>query len=136
MTLNPTKCQLMQICFMKHPPPAPEIIIDSQILQETTHARVLGVHLQNDLKWTTHVNYMLQRANGRLYMLRVLKSHGLSLSKISALCWLRETFSGICVPSLEWRTNHTINKFCSWNGWRKGHSESFSDQCPSHMLHH
>ena len=85
MTLNPTKCQIMQISFMKHPPPAPEIIIDGQILQETTHARVLGVHLQNDLKWTTHVNYMLQRANGRLYMLRLLKSHGLSLKDLCTI---------------------------------------------------
>lgn len=35
--------------------------------------KLLGVYISNDLKWTHHVEYIIKKANKRLYSLRVLK---------------------------------------------------------------
>ena len=55
LTLNPLKCQGLQMCFMQN------------------CAKILGIWLQDDLKWDKQIKEMLQKANSRLYMLRNLK---------------------------------------------------------------
>jgi hypothetical protein len=50
----------------------------SNIPLETVHvAKVLGVQISSDLKWHTQVSEMLKKANGRLYMLKLLKRFNL-----------------------------------------------------------
>jgi hypothetical protein len=44
--------------------------------------KILGLHLSSDLKWDLQVNEILKRANGRLYMLKVLRKFGLSLADL------------------------------------------------------
>ena len=62
LKLNPTKCQALQICFMCDPPPHPGLKIGQSVLAFVSTAKVLGVWLQNDLKWDTQVNYMQPNA--------------------------------------------------------------------------
>ena len=40
-------------------------------------AKILGVHIASDLKWDAQVSEMLKKANGRLYMLKLLKHFNL-----------------------------------------------------------
>ena len=75
MKLNPAKCATMDISFMRNSPIRPDIVIGDHNLASVSVAKVLGVYFQNDLKWETHVKDIEKRANGRLYMLRLLKSY-------------------------------------------------------------
>lgn len=54
--LNPAKCKIMQFCFKKHPPQIPQFFIGDNILQVVNETKLLGVWIQSDLKWNTHVN--------------------------------------------------------------------------------
>ena len=82
LKLNPTKCQALQICFMRDPPPHLDLKIGHSLLAFVSTAKVLGVWLQKDLKWDTQVDYMNKNANKRLFMLRFLKRFGFNKSEL------------------------------------------------------
>ena len=85
MRLNVKKCFTMDICFSRHPPdPLSLTLIDTTIAQCTV-VKLLGVYIQSDLKWQTHVNSMIKRANSRLFMLRKLKYHYLNTSDLVSI---------------------------------------------------
>ena len=75
MSLNPSKCCIMNVTFSKNPPVPPEIFIDDHRLQCVDNVKLLGTLIQSDLKWDSNVNDILRRANGKLHMLRLLKRH-------------------------------------------------------------
>lgn len=77
MKLNPAKCTKMEISFMRNPPDHPVVHIGDHVLMTVKDAKVLGVIIQNDLKWAKQVQSMIKRANSKLHMLRLLKRHGL-----------------------------------------------------------
>ena len=62
----------------------------------TKVAKVLGVWLQNHLKWDTQVNHMCKNANKRLFMLRSLKHFGFSKSELITV------YRGYIRPLLEY----------------------------------
>ena len=79
MQLNPTKCMVMYVSFIKNTHLMNPLILCNEPLQETDSVKILGLHIGSDLKWDLQVNEILKRANGRLYMLQVLRKFGLSL---------------------------------------------------------
>ncbi|CAH1264741.1 Hypp3052 [Branchiostoma lanceolatum] len=70
MQLNPSKCMVMLICFMRNPPPPPVLTIKTSTLQVVQFAKILGVIFQANLKWDAHVNMMVNKGSRRLYLLR------------------------------------------------------------------
>ena len=61
-------------------PPTPTLSIDDVPLNFVNCAKILGIWLQDDLKWDKQIKEMLmhvKKANSRLYMLRNLKRFGL-----------------------------------------------------------
>ena len=96
LKLNPTKCQALQICFMRDPPPHLDLKIGQSVLAFVSTAKVLGVWLQNDLKWDTHVNYMNKNAVKRLFMLCSLKHFGFNKSELVSV------YKGYICPLLEY----------------------------------
>ena len=60
LTLNPSKCQGLQVCFMNDPP-APTVSIDDVPLQFVKFAKILGIWIQDDLKWDKQINEMLKK---------------------------------------------------------------------------
>ena len=109
LQLNPTKCQALQICFMRDPPPHPDLKIGHSVLAFVSTAKVLGVWLQNDLKWDTQVNYMNKNAAKRLFMLRSLKRFGFNKSELVTV------YKGYIRPLLEysdviWHSSLTSNQ--------------------------
>ena len=63
----------MVINFAQNKTVFPPLLIENKAVEKITSTRVLGLILQNDLKWNEHIHYMTAKANRRLYMLRLLK---------------------------------------------------------------
>ena len=73
LNLNAKKCQALEINFSIASPHHADLKIGSDKLEYVDQAKILGLWLQNDLKWQTQVDVMLKKANKRLFMLRALK---------------------------------------------------------------
>ena len=57
---------------------APSLIsIGNEVLEREEVFKLLGVHVQRDLKWNVHINGIVARANKRLYVLRVCRKANL-----------------------------------------------------------
>jgi hypothetical protein len=82
LKLNPTKCQALQIYFGKSEPLFSELKIGDEPYLMLIVLKVLGLWLQNDLKWGTQVSNMLLKANRRLFMLRSLKKFGFDKNEL------------------------------------------------------
>ena len=83
MKLNPRKCKEMVINFMNNP----NFLINPIVIGDTTVQRVasyklLGVSIDDDLKWNTHVDHIYKKACKRLYSLRLLKKAGVTATGI------------------------------------------------------
>jgi hypothetical protein len=80
MKLHPKKCKDFTISFLCNPPQelSSTLSINSQPLENVTHFKLLGVTLQNDLKWNAHVDAITSKASKRLHILRVLRNSGVS----------------------------------------------------------
>ena len=79
MKLNPGKCKEMVINFMKNPNfLLGPIVVGSTMIQRVKFYKLLGVFIDDDLKWSTHVDYIHKKACKRLYFLRLLRRAGVS----------------------------------------------------------
>ena len=61
------------------------VSIGGNTIERVVVYKLLGVYISNGLKWTHHVDYVIKKANNRLYSLRVLKQCGsppVSLAKV------------------------------------------------------
>ena len=96
LKLNPDKCQAINVCFMRNPPPRIDLKIGSTTLNYVSHAKILGIHIQDDLKWNLQVIEMCKSSNRRLFMLRNLKKFGLNKSELTII------YSGYIRPLLEY----------------------------------
>ena len=74
MRLNPHKCKTMTVDFLQYSCcfPCPIAVGGSDIEQVSTF-KLLGVHLSEDLTWAVQSDYVVKKANRRLYALRQLK---------------------------------------------------------------
>ena len=73
MKLNPKKCKEMEICFYKECPAFNNLTLDDHPLEIVSRHKVLGLVLQDNLKWNGHVAMIVTKASKRLHILRVLK---------------------------------------------------------------
>ncbi|XP_071798864.1 uncharacterized protein [Asterias amurensis] len=96
MKLNPEKCASMQVSFMKHSPVQQSPKIANVTLQTVEVAKILGVHIRPDLKWDSQIAEMLKKANGRLYLLKLLKRFKLPMDDLITI------FSGFVCPLAEY----------------------------------
>ena len=85
MRLNVKKCFTMDICFSRNPPPLLSLTLSDTTITQCVVVKLLGVYIQADLKWNTHINSMIKRANSRLFMLRKLKYHYLNISDLVSI---------------------------------------------------
>ena len=80
MTQNPIKCKAMTVdvllynrCVLR------PIVIGNAIVKRVASFKLLGVFISRDLTWDTHVDYILKKANKRLYILRILRRCGVEV---------------------------------------------------------
>ena len=94
--LNSAKCQALQVYFGKNRIVHTDLMIGSDPLNYVNKAKVLGIWLQNDLKWDTQVNTIVSKANRRLFILRSLKRFGFNCDE------LKIVYSGYVRPIMEY----------------------------------
>ncbi|KAI8493848.1 hypothetical protein Bbelb_281950 [Branchiostoma belcheri] len=82
MQLHPKKCKVLYLHFSRTVPPLPQLKIDDHPLQKVKVAKLLGLHLQADLRWDVHVDYMVKKGGTRLFLLRKLKTFRLSIEDL------------------------------------------------------
>ena len=95
LQLNAKKCKALQVCFAKNPPLI-QPCFDDKPITVVDKTVILGVTLQNNLKWNTQVNNIVTKANRKLFMLRNLKKFGLDKQKLCAV------YEGYIRPLLEY----------------------------------
>ena len=77
MKLNPKKCKVMVVYFLHYNATEWQpVSIDGKQIEVVTVFKLLGVYQSSDLTWTAHCEYIIKKANRRLYALRKLKKSG------------------------------------------------------------
>ena len=95
MKLNPKKCKEMLINFLHNPNfLLRPIQIGNNIIERVITYKSLGVILSSDLKWNPHIEYIVKKANKKLYPLRVLRRAGVDQNNLLKvyLCTVRPVF--------------------------------------------
>lgn len=82
MHFNPKKCWEKVINFLQFQPTqhGPLQLMGS-VVKCVNSYKILGIHVTNDQSWNEHIDYVLKKANKRLYALHLLASR----SKIPAV---------------------------------------------------
>ena len=66
MKLNPKKCKELRVNFQRALPDLAQLTIDGTSLETMNSHKLLGLHIQNDLKWNEHVDIITKKAAKRL----------------------------------------------------------------------
>ena len=74
MELNAKKAKDMWITFKKSCPTSPPTSIRPTELERVSEFKLLGVYVQNNLKWNTHVSSIVSKARKRIHYLRVCRT--------------------------------------------------------------
>ena len=78
MKVNPEKTKSMVISFTKKQLNLPSLILNDVPIEQVKSAKLVGVHISNDLRWQTQVNHMCSKASKRIFMLTHLRRSGAS----------------------------------------------------------
>ena len=74
MTINEKKTHIMKFNFRKSLDfPAIFRFENGAMLNVVSETKILGILISEDLKWSAHVNFMLKRANKKIWILRRMK---------------------------------------------------------------
>ena len=77
MELNARKTKDMWISFKRSGRAPPPINIGGTIIERVTKFKLLGVTVQNDLKWNAHVSTIVKKASKRIYFVRACRKANL-----------------------------------------------------------
>jgi hypothetical protein len=94
--INPSKTKELLIHFFKVDPDVPPLVIGDSCIERVRSAKLLGVHISNDLKWEDHVLAITKKASSRLYYLQQLKRSGVQSSD------LRQVYLSLVRPLVEY----------------------------------
>ena len=82
MNINPTKTKELVISFSKAKTETTPVVIEGKHIETVEKTKLLGVTIQNNLRWDTHVEDMYKKASKRLYFLTLLKRAGLHSAEL------------------------------------------------------
>ena len=83
MRLNPIKCKEMLINFILHPNfTLKPLVVGNNCIERISTYKILGVFIDSDLRWNSHVDYVYKKACKRLYSLRILRRAGVDQASI------------------------------------------------------
>ena len=78
LELNTSKTKELIIDYRRKKTDTPPLNIGEEQVERTSSFRFLGVHLDDDLTWSTNTAAIIKKAHQRLYFLRILRSNQLS----------------------------------------------------------
>jgi hypothetical protein len=82
MKFNVTKSKEIIFHFARSEPLCTPITIEGTAINQVSEAKILGVIIRSDLKWNSHIDHLLKKANKRLYLLVLCKRAGLNCSQM------------------------------------------------------
>ncbi|XP_033127428.1 uncharacterized protein LOC117125137 [Anneissia japonica] len=68
-----SKCHIMIVSFLQSRTPDPIVTLNDQVIHVVDSMKLLGVIIQNDLKWDKHVNECIYKASKLLFTLSILR---------------------------------------------------------------
>ena len=75
MQLNPSKCKLMRVDFLRYNSCYSQpIAVGGSVIESVESFKLLGVYISMDLSWSTHCDYIIGKSNRRLYALKKTES--------------------------------------------------------------
>ena len=103
MVLNYKKCKEMLIDFRRNKTLIPAIEVEGTTIQRVRSYKLLGLWLDDDLKWATNTEKITKKAAKRLFFLRMLKSYGAKPDD------MKKVYTSVIRPTLEYAAQ-------VWNG--------------------
>ena len=85
MKINAKKTKEIFVCFNKEAPAVPSVTVGGKELERVTCVTLLGLRITNTLSWDTHTDYVIKRANQRLYCLTMLRRAKVSAKDIVSI---------------------------------------------------
>jgi hypothetical protein len=76
MCFNVKKTKEIVFAFGSNFVNTPPIMLGDAVIEQVKEAKILGVTIQSNLKWNSHVENIIKKANKRLYLLRLCKRSG------------------------------------------------------------
>ena len=76
--INKKKCEVMIFNFSNNYAFPPDINLgNSEVIQEVTHTKLLGLIVQSDLKWSKNTEHIFKKAASKIWLLRRLQKFNL-----------------------------------------------------------
>jgi hypothetical protein len=109
MELNVKKCKEMILDFRKNKTTIPPINIDDQPIARVKSYKLLGMWLDDDMKWATNTEFIIKKAAKRLHFLKILKNYGACKDDLKSFycAVIRSTLE---YGAQEWHGNLTQDK--------------------------
>ena len=85
MKLNIKKCKELCVSFLGETPQLMPLTIDGHPVETVRSHKVLGLTIQNNLKWDEHIHETVSKASKRLHILRVLRRSGVPPADLLAV---------------------------------------------------
>ena len=85
----------MQMSFFRNPPEPPIFAINNVQLEAVSSVKLLGIVIQNDLKWDQQVQRAINNASRRLYILSKLRRNGVKAKELISI------YKSYILPTLE-----------------------------------
>ena len=103
---KPAKCNLMRVCFLRNMEPPTNFILNNVQLYVVPHLKLLGITIQDDLKWDIHVENTVSKASRKLYTLCILKKCKTPIEDMVIVfcCYIRPVLEYACPV---WHTSLT-----------------------------
>ena len=76
MKLNASKCKEMLMCFLRKRQEIQTPCVNGKVLETVKSHKVLGLIIQDNLKWNKHIEMSTSKASKRLHIIRVLRRGG------------------------------------------------------------
>ena len=96
MKINTQKTHEMVISFQKEKPNPPPIMIDGENIDRVTVTKLVGPHIQDNLKWDTHIENIVKKVRSKLYFPQKIKRPGAPCEH------LLHFYKSVIVPQLEY----------------------------------
>jgi hypothetical protein len=113
MELNLKKCKEMQLDFRQNRTVIQPLTFNDTTLERVSAFKLLGLWIDDNLKWQTNIYYIIGKAVKRLFLLKILKKF--CADKID----MKRFYISAIRPTLEYVAQ-------VWNGRKSGMSASLS----------
>jgi uncharacterized spore protein YtfJ len=111
MELNITKSEEMIIDLYRNKTVIPPIEINGQKLERVSAYKLLGLWVDDDLKWKSNVEHLVKKAAKRLFFLKVLKSYNAALQDLKTF-YISVIRSILEYCAQVWHSNLTMDQSC------------------------